>query len=123
MLLTCSLRTEDEDTGDDMAGRRPLLSSFLSPAFFCSHSQDALPLSLSICFCCFFSLFFSGPSSLCICLFVRWFSFFLRPPSLSVLAPCPPVLFLVLYPPCVFFVGHNIVAFENDIVEDNGQLR
>jgi len=107
MLLTCSLRTEDEDTGDDMAGRRPLLSSFLSPAFFCS--QDALPLSLSICFCCFFFFFFFFFWSLFslylfFCLFVRWFSFFLRPPSLSVFAPCPPVLFLVLSPPCVFCV-------------------
>jgi len=104
MLLTCSLRTEDEDTGDDIAGRRPLLSSFLSPAFFCS--QDALPLSVSICFrCFFFSLFFSGPSSLCICfsvcLFVGFPFFFVL--LLSVFAPCPPMLFLVLSLPCVFF--------------------
>jgi len=74
MLLTCSLKIEDKDVGDDLAGRRPLPSSVLSLAFFCS--QDSLPPSLFICFFFFliFSVFFSL-FSLYLLFLSSWFLF------------------------------------------------
>ena len=120
MLLTCSLKTEDEDAGDDQAGRRPLPSSILSLALFCS--QDSLPLSLSICFFFFliFSVFFSSFCSLyllsssswflfcsleclfCVCslVFLSLFLCFRLP--LFVLVP--PVRFPYAFPLCVSFL-------------------
>jgi len=85
MLLTCSLKIEDKDVGDDLAGRRPLPSSVLSLAFFCS--QDSLPPSLFICFFFFliFSVFFL--SSPCI--------FYFCPPGFSsALLYAPPYVCL-----------------------------
>ena len=81
MLLTCTLKTEDGNSGDDLAEQRPLPSSALSLAFFCS--QDSLPLSLCICFfLCSSSVGFIFPLFFCVS---SQSSFFLHPP---VFFPC-----------------------------------
>ena len=65
MLLTCTLKTEDGNSGDDLAEQRPLPSSALSLAFF--YSQDSLPLSLCICFfLCSSSVGFIFPLFFCV---------------------------------------------------------
>jgi hypothetical protein len=93
VLLTRTLKTEDGNSGDDLAEQRPLPSSALSLAFFCS--QDSLPLSLYLFFSLFFvrGFYFSsvfGPSffSLFFC-FVFFLFFFLFLLPLLATTPSP----------------------------------